>query len=438
MSKGSKEDEKIKKYLKNRSVLLVTESPTDRTAWKKLFVELGVALNNFHNASTLHDAKSLIETKKVDILFTSHKLNDNPAFELLEDHIDKYPDRTDYFCYFVSDKNSLALAALVAEMEVDGLIIKPYNQQDLINIVKESLLKTLSMSKELKKVHEIMGDIRSKNLETALERSQEFINKLPDSPNGYFLNGLSNKHLGNLDIALETWQMGLTKDDKHYQTMCSIFDTYSEMKQYSKSYEVSKALTSEYPINPSRIPNLIRSSLATRNYTNLIQFCEMVIGLDEDLDGIRKPIAAALALSAKSLLEDSSEENGALIEQASKKAINLTELQSKIYLASIDNLLKLGKYDDVKKLIDLIPSDEMITELVSLELLLFEKTEKSSDVFIKAQTMVKENQITPDVFRILLRSAKEIGKSKDQLEDIIYEGAKNFPEIKAELEQILG
>lgn len=435
--KVDKESEKIKKYLKEKSVLLVTDSPTDRTAWKKTFVDLGVALNNFHNAQTISDVKVLIETRDIDILFTADKLGGRATLELMQAHIDKYPDRTNYFCYFVSEKNSLALAALVAEMQVNGLIVKPYNQQDLNNIIKESMVKRLCMSEELKKFYQIMGEIRSKNLDIALESSEIFISKSPNSPNGYFLKGLSKKYLGKVEDALESWKQGLNRDGRHYHTLCSLFDTYAEMKDYIRGYEVSKELTSGYPINPNRIPDLIRSALATKNYHGLIKFCEMIINLDEDLEGIKKPIAAALVLSGKCLLFESKAGNCTLIEEASKKAISLTPPQSNIYIVSLENLLELEKYEDVKGHIDLIPTDEMTTDLLSLELLLLERVTESSEVFVKAQNMIKNQQKTPTVYKVLLRSAKALNKTPEQLEDIVDDGAKHFPYIKAELESIL-
>ena len=48
--------ENIKKYLKEKSVLIITESGTDRTAWKKLFVEMGVMVTNFHNAGSIEES----------------------------------------------------------------------------------------------------------------------------------------------------------------------------------------------------------------------------------------------------------------------------------------------------------------------------------------------------------------------------------------------
>ena len=73
--KTKKSEEKIKGYLKSKSVLLVTLRSTDRTAWKKLFVELGVGLSNFHNASSVKDAQTLIDTQKIDIVFTSYSVS---------------------------------------------------------------------------------------------------------------------------------------------------------------------------------------------------------------------------------------------------------------------------------------------------------------------------------------------------------------------------
>jgi hypothetical protein len=251
------------------------------------------------------------------------------------------------------------------------------------------------------------------------------------------LRGLTKKTKGQLEEALGTWKIGLTKDDKHHKLLCSIFDAHAELRQYKQSYIVAEQLTAEYPINPVRIPNFIRASLATKNYHNLIQFCEMMIDVDDDLSLVRKPIAAALAICGKNLLLSSEQENRDLIIEASRKAISLSEKQSKIYLASLENLLFLEKYEAINEYINEIPSDELSLETLSLELQVSAAIEKPESVFTMAQNLIKIDKISPQIYIILLKSAKKIGKSAQQLEDIFFEASKKYPELKDDFHKLI-
>jgi CheY-like chemotaxis protein len=432
----NKEEEQLRKYLKSKSALIVTESSTDRTAWKKLLTELGIPITNFHNCSRMSEAIGLINSKRIDILFCSYIIEEQECFPLLEAHIEKYPDRADYFCYVVSEKNSLAIAATAVECDVDGVLVKPYNQQDLQDTITDSLISSMNMSKRTREYHSLLSDIRTKKLDDLEIRVDAFISEKPESPNGYFLRGLANRLKGDFEGAITSWELGLTKDSKHHKIMCSIFDTYIEMKEFKRSYNAAAVLTAGFPVNPVRIPNLIRSSLATENFNNLISFCKMIVDVDDDLSSIQKPIAAALAISGKKLLESSEASNDIVIE-ASKKAIELTSPQSEVYITALENLFELNKFVLITEYIDKIPSDELNLQMLSLELDVFNETQDSSLVFAKAQGLVKLNKLTPSIYKVLLSSGKKIEKSDQQLEDIYFEASKAFPEESDQFKHII-
>ncbi|MBT4790740.1 MAG: hypothetical protein HON90_04150 [Halobacteriovoraceae bacterium] len=419
------------------SVLLVTESSTDRTAWKKLFIELGVPVGNFQNTSSFDEAISIISNNNIGIVVSSYIVAQMATFPLVQAHIEKCPDRSDYFFFMVSEKNSLAVAAESVEYEIDGLLIKPYNQLDLTEAVADALLDGSNLSKDIRQYNEILGEIRSNNIEQAEAKAEKYILNKPQSPNGYYLRGLTKKTAGDLEEALGIWKMGLNKDKKHHKLLCNIFDTYTEIGDYKNSYKYAEVLTTEHPVNPMRIPNFIRASLASENYHNLIQFCETITSVEADFAAINKPIAAALALAGKSLLYNADQDCRDLIIKTSRKAISLSEQQSRIFVASLQNLFNLGKYEIVEDYINQVPSDELNLELVGLELQIIKLSAGADKAFVKAQNLIKLNKVSPDIYKVLLESAKEIGKSSSQIQDMLYDGVKLYPDLKGELETIV-
>ncbi|MFT6631860.1 MAG: tetratricopeptide (TPR) repeat protein [Bacteriovoracaceae bacterium] len=427
-----KNDIVVKEYLKDKTALVVTESSTDRTAWKKVFVELGVGINKFYSATSLKEALEILDDKSPEILFSSYQMNGEVIDSLIEAHIVKFPDRTGHFCFVVSEKNSLAVTAAAAESDIDGLLIKPYNQLDLTDLIEKTLFKAINLSKDLVLFNSAMGDIRSGQYEKAQDGAEKYILAKPESPNGYYLHGLIKSAQGELDEAIKIWNIGHGKERKHHKLLCSLFDGYIENKQFSESYRIAEILTDEFPINPKRIPNFIRASLTTENFQNLITFCQMIVDVDDDLTAVRKPIAAALAISGKHLLLDPNQKNRDLIILAAKKSIELSDSQSKIFETCLENLIELGKFELVKEYIDPIATDDQSTELLTIDLRVSEGTDGPESAFIKAQNLLKINKFSPNIYRVLLRAGKKIGKTSSQLEDIAFDGAKKFPELKDE------
>jgi CheY-like chemotaxis protein len=432
-----KNDVKVKEYLKDKSALVVTESSTDRTAWKKLFVELGVGINKFYSATSLDEALEVLESKAPEIIFTSYQMNGVEVGPLIQGHTEKYPDRTGVFCFVVSDKNSLAVAAAAAETDITGLLIKPYNQLDLTDLVETSLSEAMNLSKELILFNTVQAHIRNEDFEKAQAGADKYILTKPESPNGYYLRGLNKRAQNQLEEAIGIWKIGLSKDKGHHKLLCSLFDAYIDNKQFPECYAIAEIITENFPINPKRIPNFIRASLATKNYQSLITFCETIVDVDDDLTAVKKPIAAALAICGKNLLMDPNQQNRDLIILASRKAIALTELQSQIFITSVENLVELEKYELVKEYIDQIATADQSLEILTVDLRVLEATEGDDKAFVKAQNLLKIDKFSPDIYKVLLRSGKGVGKSHSQLEDIAFDGAKLFPIFKNEFLKII-
>lgn len=419
---------KIKSYLKDKKILLVSEVSTDRAAWKRVFLEYGAGVNNFYNALTLDEAEEFLEEQQVDILFTSDLVEEQTTMELVSLHIEKVPDRSSGCCFMSTEKNSLAVAAHAAENDIDGLLIKPYNQQDLLDLIEYALEEKVTMNKETKLFHSILADIRSEEIELAEAKIKQYIEKRPTSPFPFYLSGLVCEERNNPDEAIESYYKALEQDPENHKVLCRMFDLFVDNKDFEQAYPCAEILCENYPINPDRIPNLIRASLATKNYQSLIDFCEMILALDDDLTGIHRPVAAALALSAKRMTIDSEKRD--LVVKASAKALELVDASSSIYVAALENLLEVKNYRAVSSVLEKIPSDDMNDDLLAIELRFIYEQGSADKAFIKAQTLVKLNKANEKTYEILLRSGKEIGKDKQKLEDIVFDAAKEFPDLK--------
>ncbi len=416
----------VKKFLAEKNVVILSESGTDRNAIKKVFIDLGVKSVSVENCTTVEEVQVQFATKQVDIFFTAYEL----GFDLIDEHIFRFPDRSDYFCFVISDKNSMALAASVAEKEIDGFIVKPYNQGNLEESIFHAINRGISISSEMRLYNKIRGQIRVDKLDKAEEGANKFIVKRPNSANGYYLRGLIKKKLGQTQEAIGIWNMGLDKDENNHQILCSLFDTYCESKMFVEAYAIAEVLTTKFPINPHRIPNFIRASLATENYDNLLTFCNTIVDVNDDLTAIKKPIAAALAICGKSLLGGNFGDKNKIIISVSKKAIALCEIQSNIYITSIENLLGIKEFELVREYIDQIPTDEQVDRVLVIDLHVNEALESEESTYIKAQNLIKLNKVDPDIYNIALTVGKKLDKPGRQLNDIAFEGTKHYPDMK--------
>jgi tetratricopeptide (TPR) repeat protein len=421
-------EDKIEKFLKDKLVLIATDNTTDRTSWKKIFHEKGVQTKNFLNAKSIEEAVEVIEKNDVNIIFCAYTFDDRPSIEILDAHTAKFPDRTEHLFYMVSERNSLAVAACAAEHEVDSLLIKPYNLKVLIGEIDAGINARLALTKEEKFYYKICADLTFKNLENAKEKIEKFIESKPDSPLPLFIEGKYFIKNEQPKLAIESWKKALSIEPFHHKTLCHIFDTLVMIKDFEIASEYAETLCDKFPINPERIPNFIRVSLANKNYQSLIDFCEMILEVESDLLSIRRPIAAALAVCAKNLAGD--DKFYEIVKSSSLKAMELTDMDSQIYYTCLENLVVAGDLMGAKKGLDAVPTDEHSNSMRILELRILELEGNSDLVYASAQNLIKVDIKDSEVYIMLLKASIAIEKNTAFIDDLKHEIVKLYPKLK--------
>lgn len=427
--------EKIKSYIKPKKALLVTGNATDRNSWKRILHEFGMPISQINGVSSYVEAQEEIESGSPEVLFINIDEDLEEALEIIDLHNKLVPNRAEACSLVCSDRNSVAISVKVAESYVDGMLLKPYNQQDLTDLVELSLEEKVTMKKEVKFYFDILADIKTEDIETAQAKVENYMERKPDSAFPYFLNGLIREEKNNLDEAIQNYLKALEWDEKNYQALTRLFDLYILNKNYQEALPCAEVLCEEYPVSPDRIPDILRCSIACKNFENVTQFCEMILSNKEPMTGVEKPVAAALALSAKVLSGDQDQRE--LVVSSALKAISLTERASIIFVTALGALLTVDNFRDTKKILDEIPNDEMTEELLAIDLLYTYKQEAPEKAFVKAQNLVKFDKANEESYEILIQAAHKIGKSTDQIEDIIFEASKVFPEKKDHFKSLI-
>ena len=430
-----KTEQLIREYCKKKRALLVTNNTTDRVAWKKLFSDYGVPPTNFHSAGNFDEALEVLEKNRINIILTNYEVDGETSDELLEAHYESVPDRSEAFYFIFSEKNSMAMASKLAETEVDGLLIKPYNIQDLIDTITKKLESKLSMSKEEKTYHEIRSLITLGSLDEAEIKTLKYKQQRPKSPNPHFLHGLICLERNDYPDAIKYLEEVLKHDPHHHKALTHLFEIYIQDKQYRDAYRHAQTISENYPVNPDKIPDFIRVSLATKNYSNIVSFCEMVMEIEDNLAYLKTPIAAGLALGGKYLAGLPGKENLAMAKDASVKAIELADRKLKIRATAIQNLITISYFKLARKYLDQVPTDNMTIELFFLDLQLTREESGEEKAFNNGRTLIKAKKFSPQIFNFTLDCGKSIGRPEADLKDIIHDAIKLFPDHQTLFEQ---
>lgn len=415
--------------MKVKKVVLCSDNTTDKSSWKRYFVEAGVPVAQVITTSSFQEASEALN-KNPDIFMTGQYVNNQSCLELVDRHIEKQPDRSRAWTFVCTENNSLLLSSYLAEKNVDGIILKPYNSQDISDSLGPSLIAKLEMKKETKLYHEILALVKTDQLDEASEKLEIFKKGKEQNPYPYYLEGLIKEGRNNIDEAIDLYFKSLEFDEKNYLVLSRLFDLLMANRDYEQAYSCAEVLCENHPINPNRIPEMIRASIATKNFENLIKFCDAILNSTGNIAGLEKPLAAALIVAAKSLAMVPKARD--LVIDALRRGVSLIDRNSPIFISALETFLLVDDLAATKKLLDEIPSDEMDEDLLAIDLEYTYKSKTPVAAFEKAQGLVKNDKANEKSYLILLKAAKELGKDSNKLEDMAFDAARIFPELKNE------
>ena len=121
----------VSNFIKNKHILLITDNNLDRSSWKKVCTEVGASFGKIENTNDFDLALDMISEKNINIIFCSGQVKKGSWLDFFNAYRDKYPNRVNSFFFLFLDSETIEMQAEALEQEVDRLIIKPFNMNNL-------------------------------------------------------------------------------------------------------------------------------------------------------------------------------------------------------------------------------------------------------------------------------------------------------------------
>ncbi len=423
IGKNLKEQE-VKEYLLGKKAIIVSPKRQDRSTWKTLVAEAGIEIEDIHLFTSALDALDVMENNKIEVLLTSYQLNEGECLDLVKKHIERVPDRTDANCIVISDKNSLSISASVAEEEADSYIIKPSSVKKLKELLTKAFYKKCNPSdydKTIGKACELIGFGQFEKAYMILDEAKGFT---PDHALTFCFQGHIKELNRDEEQALIHYKAALNIDPYHHRSLRKSFDLEMKRKNFGQAYEYCKVLFENYPINPRRIPSFIKLSIATNNYDNIIQFCDVVLSIENMMGAAKIPVAAGLAIAGKHLGQSGNNQSAFM---ALKRALKIAEEKDEIVDNVLESLINIGQAKLVLQYLQKIPVIDRSERMEIIELKSLASTGQNQKAFDYGVKLLSKNVKTQDVFEIMIQSAQKINLEKESLDDLIEQALNTFP-----------
>jgi two-component system, chemotaxis family, chemotaxis protein CheY len=156
-----------------KSLLLVDDYPEMRDIIRVMLRDNGYG--NVITADCGNRALRTMESRPVSLVITDWTMPNMTGIELLT-HLKSDPKYFTIPVVMISDERDSAKVLYAAEEGVDGFLVKPFSERDLINSIKAALAKCNSKDEIEQKIVEMRRLKLSKNYQEALELGFEILN----------------------------------------------------------------------------------------------------------------------------------------------------------------------------------------------------------------------------------------------------------------------
>jgi len=290
-------------FLSYSQVLIVDKSTSSRRRLLKTLVNLGGKRHLIHSVSHMSEAKEIIGQFLPQLIISDYKINGGSGFELFQYVREKFPQDKKMSLVLVTSNISQSAVARAAEEDVDTFIVKPYTVQILEKSLINSVISKLYPSAYHQKIFEGKELIEKEKYEKALTVFSEAVKMNPKPSLAYYYHGLVFKKLEEKNKAKKDFYDGLKVNDIHFKCQVGLFDLFMEDKNYNVAYSIVKRISKYFPANPSRINQIVKLAVVTKNFVDIEEYYEHFIELEERSEETIKYICAGLFVASKYYLK---------------------------------------------------------------------------------------------------------------------------------------
>jgi tetratricopeptide (TPR) repeat protein len=420
-----KELSQIKNFYLNKKVLIIEEKKTSRGTIKRILTTFGVKVTNIDTVDNLSHAKEILSERKFDVVFCNSIFKEKDATFLVEDHVNKFPNRAKVLFVLISSPNSVAATCKILDSEIDDYIAEPFSSHSLTESLLKLTKRKMNNTKSYLEYHKAKSYLYLNDLENAELSIEELKKEKSYVDEALYLEGkLYCKH-GDLETSLFFYEKVLKTNPKHYLSLKELINGYTQLKDFEKAYDYSKALLSVYPINPSNLPELIRLSLLNKKYEDLINYSKFFHSLEEKSPSIKTTIAASLVICGKFFFEtdDRAQAIQTLLEAVKASSGKLSIIQNIVQILMNNEEVRIAY--EVLMNFEPLHGHDISYQVLEIELCYLNNDSKT--VLRKGLPLIQKGVIEKSLFTAVIKSSVKANRTEKNIQDLIDKANQHFP-----------
>ncbi len=435
MSGLSPEQEKyFTQYLKERRVLVADPSPSSKSSIHSALTDLGAKPTNISFASSFADAEEAIDRIKPQIVIADYNLGSRCSLDLMQKQRAEHPNSKELLFVLVTGNSSQTAVARAAEEDVDAYILKPFTAFSLRQTLMRTAMTKLQPSNYMKAIDEGKRLLQEGKFDDAIKVFDTAKTLNPTPSLACFYLGQANL-VKKADKAAEVkFAEGLDYNKIHYKCLVGLYDVLMSQNRFVDAYEIVKRISFYFPANPQRLTSVLKLAIMTKSYDDVERYYQTFTKIDERSEEVIRYVCAALVVCGKYYLSTKVQSRALdLFKKATPYAVHRPRVLHEVVISLVDAGMGNEAADYIKRA---APALQSAPAFKGLELLVFDRTKGTASLSIeRGRKLLQEGIEDPLIYQVMVKRASEEGL-KQMTEEMIHQGTRKFPELKAKLGMI--
>lgn len=289
----------IKKYNKDKKVVILDKSVAVRKAIELCLIKLGILSENICSVSRFHDALAYLNIQRAKFVFTEFQIGDRFGLELIQE-MDNIGILINERAFFMVTANSAdSTVAEAAEEDVDGYVVKPFSIDSLESQIIRVLEEKLNPSPYLAEINNARKLIDANDPTNAIIPLKRALGLAKKTSLVCFYLGQCYEMLGDNQEALKYYRDGLQQHPGHYKCSIGEFETLDKLGKHDDAYEVVAKVLKNYPLTPQRLGKVFILAIMTKHFIDIGQYYEIFLRIERRTEELVKIVTAGLYACGK-------------------------------------------------------------------------------------------------------------------------------------------
>jgi tetratricopeptide (TPR) repeat protein len=415
-------------YLSTRRILIADTGAYSAQALQRILMQLGAVTNEILVYRSYASAAQGILARRPQILITDLHLDGELGLDLIALQEQQFHNRLDITSIVLVPDASAAKAGMIAEANVDAVMIKPLNLQSAKEALFQAFTHKVKPSPYWSTLEKGKEHLNRTELEDAMRLFEEAKRFDPRPTLSYYYLGLIRQQQKRQEEALQSYQSGLALNPADYRCLNASLELRLERSEHSEAYAIAQRMHEHYPINARKLLDFVKLSISVGKFEDIPNYHRVFLNSEmADPKTARGMIAAMLVAGKSYAWREDHAKAVEVLRSASKLALKQKLLREE----SLRYWVETRIYDEAQAYYSELPAtlkEDPAMQTLSLEA--YHAVGDSNETLRHGTQLLKTGKAPARAYEIVIEHSRRIGRPVSVMNRLIAEAEESYPELK--------